>query len=85
MAALRPWLFHELVLDHRLWVVARKERPRRSRGLPGARALQDDYEKFKREVVAILKQHRLDALSKITHSDFLFAVRDWIESQSKTG
>jgi len=53
--------------------------------LPGARALQDDYEKFKREVVAILKRHRLDALSKVTHSDFLFAVRDWIESQSKTG
>lgn len=51
--------------------------------LPGARALEADYEKFKREVSAILKRHRLDALSKITHNDFLFAVRDWIESQSK--
>lgn len=51
--------------------------------LPGARALQNDYEKFKREVAAILRRHRLDALSNITHSDFLFAVRDWIESQGK--
>ncbi|MDE2111780.1 MAG: hypothetical protein KGJ79_11615 [Alphaproteobacteria bacterium] len=49
--------------------------------LPGARALQGDYERFKREVAAILRRHRLDALSKITHNDFLFAVRDWIESQ----
>lgn len=52
--------------------------------LPGPRALQHDYRRFKREVAAILRRHRLDALSKITHSDFLFAVRDWIESQSKT-
>jgi hypothetical protein len=50
--------------------------------LPGARALQKDYGRFKREVVAILKRRRLDPLRKITHSDYLFAVRDWIANST---
>lgn len=69
IAKVRNWLS-----EHRVT----KQQP-----LPGPRALQDDYEKFKREVAAILRRHRLDALSKITHNDFLFAVRDWIESRGK--
>jgi hypothetical protein len=51
--------------------------------LPGLKALLRDYKRFQREVVTILKKHRLDPLSKLSHSDYLFAVRDWIQSEGK--
>jgi hypothetical protein len=49
--------------------------------LPGPRALLKDYKRFQREVVTILKKHRLDPLNRLSHSDYLFAVRDWIQSE----
>jgi hypothetical protein len=49
--------------------------------LPGAKALLKDYRRFQREVVTILRKRRLDPLSKLSHSDYLFVVRDWIQSE----
>lgn len=51
--------------------------------LPGPQALLKDYDRFKREVVTILRKRRLDPLSKLSHSDYLFAIRDWIEVDAK--
>jgi hypothetical protein len=34
------------------------------------------------EVGALLEARRLDPLNQLTHSDFLFAVRDWIASRA---
>jgi hypothetical protein len=50
--------------------------------LPGAAALWKDYVRFRRDVSKLLARRRLDALSDLTHSDFLFAVRDWIETRA---
>ena len=46
--------------------------------LIGATALAGDYQLFQSEVDALLAIRRLDPLDELTHSDFLFAVRDWI-------
>ncbi|HKU64531.1 MAG TPA: hypothetical protein VJQ06_05685 [Rhizomicrobium sp.] len=51
--------------------------------LPGPKALLRDYKLFQRQVVTILSKHRLDPLRKLSHSDYLFAVRDWIEEESR--
>jgi hypothetical protein len=50
--------------------------------LPGASAMQSDYRLFQTEVRAVLAARRLDALEDLRHSDFLFAVRDWIVTRA---
>jgi hypothetical protein len=52
--------------------------------LPGVVAMQEDYRLFQAEVAVILADHRLDPLDRLSHSDFMFAVRDWIESRADT-
>jgi hypothetical protein len=51
--------------------------------LPGSKALFEDYKRSQREAVAIVNEHRLDPLGKLSHSDFLFVVRAWIESEAE--
>jgi hypothetical protein len=55
-----------------------EHRPHNAAPLPGVAAMQADYRLFQAEVGALLDARRLDALDELTHSDFLFAVRDWI-------
>ena len=43
----------------------------------------DDYRLFQTEVGALLAARRLDPLEDLPHSDFLFAVRDWIATRAK--
>jgi len=50
--------------------------------LPGATAMASDYRLFQAEVGALLVPRRLDPLDDLTHSDFLFAVRDWIATRA---
>jgi hypothetical protein len=52
-------------------------RPHNASPLPGAAAIQADYRAFQAEVGALLTPRRLDP-ANLTHSDFLFAVHDWI-------
>lgn len=52
--------------------------------LPGAAAMQADYRLFQAEVGALLASRRLDPIQQLSHSDFLFAVRDWIASRAET-
>ena len=59
-----------------------EHRPRSAVPLPGAAAMQHDYRIFRDEIGALLKARRLDPLDELTHADFLFAVRDWIESRA---
>jgi len=54
-------------------------RPRAAKPLRGVAAMQADYRLFREEVAALLAARRLDPLDELTHSDFMFAVRDWIE------
>jgi hypothetical protein len=49
--------------------------------LPGAAAIQADYRRFQAEVEALLARRRLDA-EDLTHSDFLWAVNDWIDARA---
>lgn len=58
-------------------------RPRNAVPLPGVAAMQADYRLFQTEVGALLAARRLDPLDQLTHSDFLFAVRDWIASRAE--
>ncbi len=41
-----------------------------------------DYRQFQAEVDAIIAENRLDPLDKLTHSDFLFVVRDWFDKRA---
>jgi hypothetical protein len=50
--------------------------------LPGAAAMQADYRLFKAEIGTLLAPRRLDP-DDLTHSDFLFAVRDWIAARAE--
>jgi hypothetical protein len=50
--------------------------------LPGAAALQADYRAFLAEVGDLLAPRRIDP-EDLTHSDFLFAVRDWLEARAR--
>lgn len=50
--------------------------------LPGAAALQADYRLFTHDLQELLTPRRLDA-DDLTHSDFLFAVRDWIVTRAE--
>lgn len=51
--------------------------------LPGAAAMQGDYQSFQTEVGTLLAARRLDPLDELPHSDFLFAVRDWVATRAK--
>lgn len=51
--------------------------------LPGVAAMLGDYGLFQAEVGALLDARRLDSLDDLSHSDFLFAVRDWIATRAK--
>lgn len=57
-----------------------EHRPRSADPLPGAAALQADYRLFQEEFRASVARHRLDP-DALTHSDFLFAVRDWLKER----
>ena len=59
-----------------------EHRRRNAPPLPGVAAMQGDYRLFQVEVAALLEARRLDPLGELTHSDFLFAVRDWIASRA---
>ena len=52
--------------------------------LPGVAAMREDYRRFQSDVAALLAVRRLDSLDRLTHNDFMFAVRDWIESKAVT-
>lgn len=60
-------------------------RPRNAVPLPGVAAMQADYRLFRDEIGALLEARRLDPLDELTHSDFMFAVRDWIELRAAAG
>lgn len=59
-----------------------EHRPRTAVPLRGAAAMQADYRAFREEIGALLEARRLDALDDLTHSDFVFAIRDWIETKA---
>jgi hypothetical protein len=59
-----------------------EHRPHNTPPLPGAAAMQADYRLFQAEAVALLEPRRLDP-DNLTHSDFLFAVRDWIAARAE--
>jgi hypothetical protein len=59
-----------------------EHRSRNEPPLPGAAAMLSDYRLFQMEVRALLSARRLDPLDDLTHSDFLFAVRDWIATRA---
>jgi hypothetical protein len=61
-----------------------EHRPRNAVPLPGAAAIRSDYHLFQAEVGELLAARRLDRLDTLTHSDFMFAVRDWIASRAET-
>ena len=50
--------------------------------LAGAVAMVGDYRRFLADVGALLTARRLDPLGDLTHSDFLFTVRDWITTRA---
>jgi hypothetical protein len=58
-----------------------EHRPHHATPLPEAAAMQADYRLFQAEVGNLLIARRLDALDDLTHSDFMFAVRDWIAAR----
>jgi len=60
-----------------------EHRPHNAPPLPGAAAMQADYRLFQAEVGVLLEPRRLDP-NDLTHSDFLFAVRDWIAARAET-
>ena len=60
-----------------------EHRPHNAAPLPGAAAMQADYRLFQADVGTVLAARRLDPLGDLTHSDFLFVVRDWIASRAE--
>lgn len=60
-------------------------RPRAAVPLPGVAAMQADYRAFREKVGALLQARRLDPLDDLTHGDFMFAVRDWIDLRAASG
>lgn len=55
-----------------------EHRMRNAEPLPGAAALQADYRRFQADIGALMAPRRLDP-DDLTHSDFLFAVHDWLK------
>ncbi len=68
MACVRNWLS--------------EHRPHNAPPLPGPGAMQADYRVFQDEVGPVLARRRLDP-DQLTHSDFLWLVRDWIASKAE--
>ena len=60
-----------------------EHRPHNAIPLPGAAALQADYRAFRFVVGGLFGARLLDPLDELSHSDFMFAVRDWIESRTE--
>ena len=56
-------------------------RPHNAVPLPGVAAMRADYHQFRDEVGALLEARRLDPFDELTHSDYMFAVGDWIASR----
>jgi hypothetical protein len=48
--------------------------------LPGTAAMRADYRQFQAEVGPLIVQRRLDP-GDLTHSDYLFVVRDWLQER----
>jgi hypothetical protein len=46
-------------------------------------AMLSDYRQFQTKIGALLAARRLGTLDELPHSDFLFAVRDWITTRAK--
>jgi hypothetical protein len=59
-----------------------EHRSHEQRPLPGPSAMAGDYRLFQSEVGALLAARRLDSFDELTHSDFLFAVRDLIATRA---
>lgn len=59
-----------------------EHRPRAAPPLPGTAAMQADYGAFQAEVGDLLAAQRYDPLERLTHNDFLHAVRDWIAARA---
>lgn len=59
-----------------------EHRPRTAVPLPGVTAMQADYRLFREEIGTLLDARRLDPLHELSHSDLMFAVRDWIGSRA---
>jgi hypothetical protein len=61
-----------------------EHRPHNAAPLPGASAMQADYRRFQDEVGALLAKRRIDP-NDLTHSDFLWAVNDWMAARASKG
>ena len=57
---------------------------RRSRQppLPGVVAMRADYRLFQKEIRVLLRKYRLDSFEELSHSDFLWAINDWIRERA---
>jgi hypothetical protein len=60
-----------------------ENRPHGKPPLPGVTAMQNDYGLFQREIVQVLRRHRLDTLNELSHSDLLWAINDSIRARAK--
>lgn len=60
-----------------------EHRPSQESPLPGVAAMRADYRLFQRDVRGVLRKHRLDSFEELSHSDFLWAVNDWIRERAK--
>ncbi|MDG2522900.1 hypothetical protein P7B02_15295 [Caulobacter segnis] len=56
-------------------------RPHNAAPLPSANVMSDDYRRFQAEIAQLVAGHRLDP-DDLSHSDYLFVVRDWITAQA---
>lgn len=55
-----------------------EHRPANADPLPGAAAMQADYRQYQAEVGPLIAHRRLDP-DDLTHSDYLFLVRGWLQ------
>ena len=58
-----------------------EHRPRNADPLPGAAALHADYRQFQGEIGPLIVDRRLDP-DDLSHNDYLFLVRGWLELRS---
>ena len=56
-------------------------RPHKAQPLPGPTAIQSDYRQFQVDVHKSMTVRRINP-DEVTHSDFLWFVRDWIETRA---
>ena len=69
---------NEIIRCVRNWLS--EHRPGRAPPLPGIAALREDYRTFQADVDQLLAAKRLDPLKDLTHSDYVFAISDWLEA-----